>query len=522
MYTYLRAFLLLAIVSTCLGCGAKQYVNEMIGGKDNAEPPSPLVNFIETATINTLWSDDVGKGTDELYIKLVPAFLNNQVFVADTRGNIAALDATTGKTLWQKDTDLPITGGPGADINLLMLGTSEGDVLSLSTDTGEEVWRAKVSSEILSSPIEGNDVAVVRTIDGKIFALDANTGERLWVYDRTVPALTLRGTSTPVIADNIVIAGFDGGRVSALELKTGKLIWETKVAISRGRSELERMVDIDAQPLIIDDVIYVATYQSNITAIGLQSGQILWQRDISSHSELSADAGYLYVTDDDDNVWALDRFSGASVWKQEKLHARQITGPAVLGDKIVVGDVEGYLHWMNKATGDFVARTQVSSAPILVKPIVDNDILFAYASDGTMAAYNYSDKDIKDLPKTTATEEENNPEDRNLTLKKIWDTISGDDGKKDLPKATTDKETAEDQIESNPEATKPTTDKKTAEDQIESNPEANKTTTDKETTEGQTEPNPEATKPTEEENNPEDRNLTLKKIWDTITGGNSK
>ena len=398
MFTSFRAFLLLAIVSTCLGCGAKQYVSQMMGGVDNTEPPSPLVDFIETAKINTLWSDDVGKGTDELFIKLVPAVLENQVYIADTSGNIAALDSTTGKSLWRKDSDLSITGGPGADINLVMVGTSEGEVLSLSAETGEEVWRSTVSSEILSSPREAEDIVIVRTIDGKIFALDGNTGERLWVYDRTVPALTLRGTSTPVIANGIVIAGFDGGRVTALDLKTGKLAWETRVAISRGRSELERMVDIDTQPLIMGDVIYITTFQANVAALALETGQILWQRDISSHTEIGADGSNLYVTDEKGHVWALDRFSGASIWKQEKLQARKTTGPAVLGDKVVVGDLEGYLHWMDKATGDFVARTRVSDEALLVKPIVDNDILFAYSSDGTLAAYTYFDMDIKDIP----------------------------------------------------------------------------------------------------------------------------
>ena len=408
LFAEFRVFVLLVILSTCLGCGAKQIINEYIGGVDNAEPPSPLVDFVETASPDNVWSQNIGKGTDELFIKLVPAVLDDQVFIADTRGNIAALYADTGKNIWRKDSDLPITGGPGADVNLVMVGTSEGDVLSLSIETGEEVWRSTVSSEVLSSPREADGVVVVRTIDGKVFALDATSGERLWIYDRTVPSLTLRGTSTPVIANGLVIAGFDGGRVTALELKTGKLIWETRVAISRGRSELERMVDIDTRPLIVGDTIYVTTFQANVSAISLENGQILWQRDISSHSELGADGRNLYVTDEMSNVWALDRFSGASIWKQEKLTSRQVTGPAVLGDKVIVGDLEGYLHWMDKSTGDFVARRRVSKDPILAKPTTANDMLFAYSSDGTLSAYTHYNKALSDIPK--ATEEEKSPE----------------------------------------------------------------------------------------------------------------
>ena len=425
-----------------MGCGAKQYVTQIMGGVDNTEPPSPLVDFVETARINKIWSHDIGKGTDELFIKLVPAVLNNQVFIADTDGDIAAIDATSGKTIWEKDSELPITGGPGADVDLVMVGTSEGDVLSLSIETGEEIWRSTVSSEVLSSPREADGIVIVRTIDGKIFALDAGTGERLWTYDRTVPALTLRGTSTPVIANGLVIAGFDGGRVTALELKTGKLTWETRVGIASGRSELERMVDIDTEPLIVDDVMYISTFQANVSALSLETGQILWQRDISSHSELGADGNYLYVTDDSSHIWALDRFSGASVWKQEKLQARNVTGPAVLGNKIVVGDLEGYLHWMNKDTGDFVARTRMSDEPILVQPIIANDTLFAYASDGTLSAYTYQDKDLKDIPApavkeetTSAKKEETSgekttkdeEEEDGISLKRIIRIFSNDD-----------------------------------------------------------------------------------------------
>ncbi len=381
----------------------------MGAGVDNAVPPTELVDFAETTRLNKVWSQNIGKGTDELFIKLVPAVLDDKIFTADTRGNIAALYVDTGKNIWRHDSELSITGGPGADENLVIVGTSEGEVLSLTAETGEELWRSRVSSEILSSPKESDGVVVVRTIDGKVFALDATTGERLWVYDRTVPALTLRGTSTPVIANGLIIAGFDGGRLTALELKTGKLIWETKVAVSSGRSELERMVDIDAQPLIIGDAIYVTTFQANVSAISLEGGQILWQRDISSHSELAADAGNLYVTDEIGNVWALDRFSGASIWKQEKLTHRQVTGPAVFGDRVIIGDFEGYLHWLDKTTGDLSARIQIASDPILTQPIVANDTLFAYSSGGTLAAYTYYGLEPKDLPVEVVVEEEPTP-----------------------------------------------------------------------------------------------------------------
>ncbi len=399
MTTILRIPGLLLVLSLCVGCGLKQTVAGWMGGNtDNAEPPTPLIDIVATADITKRWSENIGKGTDELFIKLTPAVLVDQIFIADTRGDIVALYTETGKDIWRNDSELPITGGPGADENLVIVGTREGDVVSLASETGEEIWRTKVSSEILSSPREADDIVVVRTIDGKIFALDASTGKRLWIYDRTMPVLTLRGTSTPVIANDRVIVGFDGGRLTALELKTGKLIWETKVAIARGRSQLERMVDIDSQPLIFGDAIYVTAFQSNVSSLSLENGQIIWQRDISSYAELSADSTNLYVTDHGGNVWALDRFSGASIWKQEGLAHRNVTGPAILGDKIIVGDLEGYLHWLDKATGDFAARVKVGSDPILTKPMIANDTLFAYSSGGRLAAYTYVNNDATGRP----------------------------------------------------------------------------------------------------------------------------
>ncbi len=376
---------------------------------DNSEPPSPLVDIVATADLNQVWSENIGKGTDELFIKLTPVVKGEHVFIADTRGEIVALHAESGKSVWENDSDLPVTGGPGADENLVLVGTSEGDVLALISESGEEAWRTKVSSEVLSPPRESDGVVVVRTIDGKIFALDAATGDRLWIYDRTVPNLTLRGTSTPIIANGLVIAGFDGGRLTALEVKTGKLIWEAKVAIPRGRSQLERMVDIDSQPLILGDSIYVTTFQANVSALSLDTGQVLWQRDISSHSELSADAEHLYVTDYLGNIWALDRFSGGSVWKQEKLAHRKVTGPAILGDKVIVGDLEGYLHWLDKETGDFAARIEVEEDPILTKPIVANGMLFAYSSGGKLAAYNYKDNEVTGRPNKPSIVKESSP-----------------------------------------------------------------------------------------------------------------
>ncbi|RKZ70842.1 MAG: outer membrane protein assembly factor BamB [Gammaproteobacteria bacterium] len=379
-------YLLFALALVLLsGCSA---VQGLIGSDaDNTVPPTPLVEFQTLVEIIQLWSKDTGKGSTKQYLKLTPSHIQGKVFVADVRGNLVAIDATSGNRLWESDADMNITGGPGSSETLTMIGSEEGDVLAYTSESGEFLWQAKVSSEVLAAPQEAYGVVVARTIDGKIFGLDAYDGRRLWVYDRTVPSLTLRGTSNPVITGDIVIAGFDGGRISAIELHTGKLIWETSVSLASGRSQLERMVDIDSDPVIIGNDIYVATFQGRVASVALEDGRITWARDISSYAGLTADENNIYITDDQSYIWALERSTGNSVWKQENLYARRATAPAVIGELVVVGDLEGYLHWMDKSNGQFVARTRVSKDPLLAPPVAFEEIVYAYSSDGTLSAH---------------------------------------------------------------------------------------------------------------------------------------
>lgn len=370
------------------GCTAVENVTDWVGGdEDNTQPPTPLTEINSRADILKLWERDVGKGSDDKFLKLSPTLLDDRIFVANNDGDIKAIDAISGKVIWDKDFDKNISGGPGANNNLVIAGTSEGEVIAVDSETGNKFWESKVSSEILAAPQTDNNVVVVRTIDGKIFGLNAENGKKLWVYDRTEPVLTLRGTSAPVIAEGLVVAGSDGGRLSAIALDTGKLVWETRIAVGSGRSELERMVDIDAEPLVVDGIIYVATYQGRIAAVDLDSGNILWTRDISSYAGLGVDTRNVYVTDDNSHVWALDRISGNSIWKQDKLEARTVTAPAPVNELVVVGDIEGYLHWLDKTSGQFVARTKISSQKFIAPPISAGDKVFAYSSDGTLGAY---------------------------------------------------------------------------------------------------------------------------------------
>ena len=375
-------------VIICSGCsGVKDSYTSFMGGVDNTEPPTPLTDIDQKITINNLWDRDVGDGYDNQYLKLIPAHADEKIFVADNSGDILAIERTSGKQIWRQDTNTRITGGPGAGNNLVAVGTGKAEVIVLAADSGKILWKTRVTSEVLSAPQIADGIILVRTIDGKIFGLDAEDGKRLWVYERTVPALTLRGSSAPVVSGDLIIAGFDDGRLAAIELLSGKLVWETRIALGSGRSELERMVDINAEPVIVDNIIYAATFQGRVAALDLHSGRILWTREISSYAGLCVDNNAVYITDDDSAIWALDKMTGVSIWKQEHLLSRAVTGPEVFGAMVVVGDLEGYLHWMDKSTGDFVARNKVSSKKIIVPPTSVDNILYSYASDGTLAAY---------------------------------------------------------------------------------------------------------------------------------------
>lgn len=365
------------------GCAA---IGDYLIGTDNAEPPAPLPVITELIRPAILWSSQAGSGADKQYVQLVPAVDNGKLFVADRKGRVYAYDALTGNKLWEKETGVPLAAGPGTGDGLVLVGSSEGDVVALKEDDGSEAWRVKVTSEVLAIPRASAGISVVRSVDGRLFGFSSDSGKRRWVYDRTMPILTLRGSSSPVLTAGVVITGFDSGRLAVLTLDHGLPIWDKTIAFPRGRSELERLVDIDADPVIVNGVIYVTSYQGGVVALDLESGRSLWSRELSSYAGISVDASNVYVTDANSLVWALDRRTGKEVWKQEKLRARSLTGPVAYKDYVVAGDFEGYLHWMSKADGRFVARTRIDDQGIITSPIVRNDILYAYGKSGQVQA----------------------------------------------------------------------------------------------------------------------------------------
>jgi outer membrane protein assembly factor BamB len=355
--------------------------------EDNAVPPAKLEEIADPVKLKELWSTDIGVGYGKQAVNLVPAVLSPYVLAAGRDGRVVELSAETGKKLWETKTDTPISAGPGAGDGLVLVGTSDAEVLALSIDDGSIVWRTQVSSEVLAVPRIDSGVVIIQTGDGTITALNSGDGHQLWVSDHSVPVLTLHGSSSPTVERGLVVAGLASGKVAALAESNGVQAWETSIAIPQGRSELERLVDVDADPVIVGDNAYVVSFHGKIAIIDLHNGNTGWARDMSSSAGLGVDFSQVYVTDVDSKVWALSRDNGSSVWKQEKLHNRALTAPEPFGGYVAVGDFEGYLHLLSTYDGRIAGRIKVDGKGIAARPVAAGDVLYVYGKGGTLAAY---------------------------------------------------------------------------------------------------------------------------------------
>ncbi len=348
--------------------------------------PTPLERFQPTVTVAPVWYQQPQSRADEWEGSSVIVVDDKQLFIAHPRGRVRALDSECGCRLWDVNTEAALTGAIGSGDGHLLLGTQKGEVLALSSQDGSLQWRSQLSSEVMGSPQVSQGVIVARTNDGKIFGLDAQDGTRLWVYETIVPSLSLRGVGDPLIVGDKVFAGFSNGKVAALSTSNGKLQWEKVIAVAKGRSELERLVDVDAGLAYRDDILYAVAFQGRLIALDANSGRNLWTREFSAHSGVVLDDQQLYLSDDDGQVFALDRRTGATLWRQNKLLRRKISAPAMQDGKVVVGDYEGYLHWLSPENGSFVARRRVDDVAVAQSPRVLNNILYSVSHRGAISA----------------------------------------------------------------------------------------------------------------------------------------
>ena len=368
-----------------LSLGGCSYIPWLAGEKD-PRPPTELTPVVAEQGLTTLWSINTGKGTDGRRLSLVPAHQNGQLFVADARGLVTAVNASDGRVLWQRDTKLPLSGGPEVSGTRLVLGTTNGELLALTVADGSELWRAQVGSEILSIPRLAGEQVILHTLNDSIFGFNATSGEELWHYDFQAPILTLRGSSTPLILGDHALVGVSGGRLAKVELATGLPEWITTVTPPRGRSELERIADLNATPVVAGQTIYVAAYNGDLAALDLTSGAVLWRRALSSYAGLTLADGTLYVTDADDIVWAAKPDDGAGLWKQEALRYRILSAPAVVGNTVLVGDLEGYVHLLARSDGRLQGRVRLAKGAIQAPPMVIGGRVIVLGADGTLSA----------------------------------------------------------------------------------------------------------------------------------------
>lgn len=400
----LRTLFIVLILALATGCTT---IKGWLGDdKSKALAPAELTELVSPIAVDASWSRKLGDRQAKLGLRQRPAIEGDRVFVSDDSGRVLAINANSGETLWdsevvrtgkqgsrlffwkRKATEGGLTGGPGVGNGLVVVGGRNGEVVALDAESGAERWKTTVTSEVISSPLVAGGLVVVRSNDGRTFGLDASDGTRKWVFDRGLPNLSVRGNGSPVAGGELVYLGYDDGSVIALRLADGLRAWEQLVAESDGRNDLERLSDVDGEMQLGLDALYATSYQGQTMAISLANGRPMWNRDVGSYGGLALLADRLIVSDPNGTVWALDRNNGSALWKQEALARRWLTTPAIQGNYAVVGDVEGYLHWIRLDDGQIVGRDRIEKAPILGTPQVSaTGTLFAVTSEGRLAAY---------------------------------------------------------------------------------------------------------------------------------------
>jgi outer membrane protein assembly factor BamB len=357
-------------------------------GTSNLESPSALTSYTPAANITNLWTTNVGSGTDDLGLRFAIGYANGVLYTTDASGDVYATNAQDGSNVWQVSVDKNITAGVGVGNGIVVVGTSDGTVIALSAKTGKQLWLADVGNQMLAPAQISNNIVVVKTVADKLIALDSKSGHQVWNFITEAPTLILRLGSTPQIADGTVYTGFASGRLVALNLQLGTIRWQKQIATPQGVNDVQQMIDIDADPVLRSQRVYVATYQGRIAALNTANGQGVWDHSISTYTGLDADVNSVFVTDAKGHIWSFAARTGQVNWLQKKLQARILSAPALLGNYLLVGDAEGYLHVIDKQTGQFATRVEVSDADaISSKPIVAANHAYVLTNNGELAGY---------------------------------------------------------------------------------------------------------------------------------------
>jgi outer membrane protein assembly factor BamB len=399
-----RIVLICLIAFTLNGCST---IKGWFGGsKTSAAEPAELQKMTNAIAVKRLWSTDVGSGEGKLWLRQKPALSGNKVFAVGDTGRVRAIDAATGKTLWESkalemkssgsrllfwrkhSTETGLTSSAGVGGGLVVVGGRNGEIIALDAETGSKKWSSKITSEVISTPLVADDRVVVRSGDGRVFGFDIADGTRKWVFDHTLPSLSVRGNGSPVLGAGVVYVGYEDGTVVMLRTTDGLQGWEQAIADPDGRTELDRAADVDGEIQVGGDAVFATSFHGQSMALSLNNGRPIWTRDIGSYGGLAMNESMVIVADKQGVVHGLSRTDGSGTWKQEGLQRRMLTTPVIQGNYAVVGDLEGYLHWMKLETGEIVARVRVQNAFLRGTPVISDDgVLYALTTEGELAAY---------------------------------------------------------------------------------------------------------------------------------------
>lgn len=388
-----KALILIFLSASLVACSSSDE------DEDVSELVAELTEINQQFKPVMLWENSVG-GVSDFFSRLKPLVAYNNVYTASREGDVYAFDAISGKKIWQVDlSDIKkdrsfwdnrqsalLAGGPVAGLDKVFLGSENGKIFALDAQTGELVWQAKIKGEIINAPAIDSGILVVNTASGIMKGFNASTGEELWKIDQDVPALTLRGISAPVIASGGVLVGTGKGDVNVYLLEKGQQGWSTEIGEPTGSTELERVIDVDSAPVVFGDKVYAISSRGNLAAIELKSGRVLWKRQYSSYRQIAVHRNNIYLTTLRGHVYALDRINGLERWSNLSLTNRGVSGPVVVDNYIVVGDFEGYLHWLDQETGEIIARHDVDGSGIYSTPTVDGNVLYTQSRDGDLQA----------------------------------------------------------------------------------------------------------------------------------------
>ena len=378
-------FSLLIFLSSILSaCGI---IDSIFDDDEETEQPAELLNFDEEVNIRRLWSTNIGDGQGDKYNRLQPAIEGDVIYVAASDGEVQALNLENGERIWRSRLSYNISGGVGVGGDYLFLGTEDASLIALDKNTGETIWVRDASSEVLSVPASDGVYLIAQSVDGRLTGYDAATGDELWIYESTVPSLSLRGTSSPVIFNGFVLAGFENGDLVSVVIDNGTLSWDSRIAVPTGRSEIERIIDVDADLLVDGGTVLVPSYQGFLSMVDINTGQILWRVEESSITGASTGFGNIYISDDRGHIKAYRQGAQEeTVWVNDQLDLREVSKPVSFNNYIAVGDFEGYLHLLSQVDGRFVGRIRVDRNGLRIIQSQEG-VLYAYGNGGNLVAY---------------------------------------------------------------------------------------------------------------------------------------